>query len=65
MRTLGILMVVGFVLAGCGSSSPEATASTTNPPAASGQVQKGTAKAMGGFSATAAGQNPEARLGSK
>jgi len=65
MRSLAILFAVGFVLVGCGSKSPEPTASGTPPTAGEGQVQKGTAKAMGGFTATAAGQNPESHLGSK
>jgi hypothetical protein len=58
------LALLASVLVGCGKKAEEATA-----PAASGEatgaVQKGTAKAESGFSATPAGENAESRLGSK
>jgi PBP1b-binding outer membrane lipoprotein LpoB len=66
MKSLGALAILGLVLVGCGSSSSEPSANTTpTPEGATGAVQKGNVKTLGGFSATAAGQNPESHLGSK
>jgi PBP1b-binding outer membrane lipoprotein LpoB len=66
MKSLGAVAILGLVLVGCGSNSSEPTASNTpKPEGAGGAVQKGNFKTLGGFSATAAGQNPESHLGSK